>query len=280
MISKLKRTPYIINPHGQASGYTLLSQIFPTPYKLYDILTFRRVLRNATVVIAASTQELKEIKNFGVADNKIKLIPAGINIEFPKTSTKKGSNSTIKLLFIGRISRNRRVELLIKAFKILTMKHKNLELWIVGGEERTSFTFKRGFLRELKDFCKKLKISDRVHFTGQLLQTELIKYYLESDIFIYISDYENFGQTILEAAAAGLPLICSPQGIASEIIEEGKSGFLIDKNPRNIAEKIEYLIVNETERISFGERIRKLVEKKYSWKKITKKYMKLYQSLA
>ena len=279
LVAKIKKKPFIINPHGQALSFSKIesTKIFRTPYRLYDLLTLRRVLRKADAIIAASKQESNEIKELKIEETKIITIPAGNNIEFPKKHSKDKSNTTTKLLFVGRISRNRRVEILLKAFQILLRQHKNVELWIVGGEERTSFTQHHGYLDELKRLSQNLHLSDKVHFAGHLPQNKLKDYYLNSDIFIYITDYENFGQTMLEAAAAGLPLICSPQGVAPEIIKDGKTGFLIKNEPKDIAEKIEYLVENRTERVAFGDKIRKLVETRYSWKSIIKSYMKLYK---
>ena len=281
LMSKLKKIPFIITPHGQAFSYLYIKnwQIFRTPYKLYDIFTFRHVLKNANAIVACSKQELDELKKLKIDERKIKLIPEGINIEFPKKLYNSRQNNLTKLLFVGRISRNRRIELILSAFRILLKKYQKLELWIIGGEERTSYTQLRGYLNELKDLSQKLKLDKKVHFTGYLPYEELKKFYSSSDIFVYTSDYENFGQAILEAAAAGLPLICSSVGIAPEIIKEGKTGFLIKNNSADIANKIEYLIENEKERVMFGNRIRKYVEKNYKWENIAKIYVKLYKML-
>ncbi|MFX1295642.1 MAG: glycosyltransferase family 4 protein [Promethearchaeota archaeon] len=281
LISKIKKVPLVINTHGTVKAYLNFKNryTFKVPYKIYDFFTFRSVLRKADAIVVATKQEFNEIKEFGIDENKVHVIPAGINLKFPKKSTKFESNKKIKLLFVGRISRNRRVELILMAFKILFQNIKDIELWIVGGEERSSYTQQSGYMKELIYFCKKYNIHKNVHFTGNLSQNIIRDYYINSDIFVYTSDYENFGQTILEAAAAGLPLICTPVGIANDIIKDGKSGFLTFFNPKEIADKIKFLILNEKERNKFGQLIQDIVKKKYRWEKIIEQYIKLYHNL-
>lgn len=279
--SKIKKIPFIINTHGTVGAYLNFrnGHTFRIPYALYDFLTLKSVLQRATAVIASTKQEFHELKSFKINESKIFIIPAGVKFDFPKRPLKHNSDDKLKLLFVGRISRDRRVELILKAFEILLRKQKNMELWIVGGEERRSYTQNFGYINELETLCKKLNITDNIRFTGNLPPEKLRNHYKYADIFIYTSDYENFGQTILEAGAAGLPLICTPVGVANDIILDGKTGFLINYAPREIADRIEYLLDHKNEREQFGLAIQKIVQRRYNWNKIIEKYIKLYNQL-
>ncbi len=124
-------------------------------------------------------------------------------------------DGTINILFVGRIARVRRIEILLQAVAKLSIPY---QLILVGGEEKTSSMSKSGYLNELKNLCKTLNINDHVTFVGSIPQDELSNWYSKGDIFVYPSLYENFGQPILEAAAAGLPIISTPVGVAREII--------------------------------------------------------------
>ena len=111
----------------------------------------------------------------------------------------------------------------------------------MGGEEKTSSLSRLGYLDELKKLCKNLNINDRVTFIGPVAQDELFNWYSKGDIFVYPSLYENFGQPILEAAAAGLPIISTPVGVAQEIITENETGFLFNGKSQDLADRITQL---------------------------------------
>jgi len=136
---------------------------------------------------------------FGVKKERLKTIPVGINIKDYEPAKK--DSLMLNLLFVGRISRNRNLGPIIKAMRIL--KNEKIKLTIVGGEAKSSETSKTGYVDELKKLASRLNIE----FVGPKYGKELINYYKKADIFVYTSFYENFGQTMLEAGAAGLPIL-------------------------------------------------------------------------
>ena len=83
--------------------------------------------------------------------------------------------------------------------------------------------------------------------------------------------------TVEGAGAAGLPLICTKVGIAPEIIQNGKNGFLVRGNPKEIADKIIKLF-DRKKRERFGKITREIVRKNFDWDKIMKKYIQVYKS--
>ncbi|MDE1045692.1 MAG: glycosyltransferase, partial [Nitrospinaceae bacterium] len=124
--------------------------------------------------------------------------------------TKKVANDILQLLFVGRIARVRRIELLIQAAEKLTFP---FHLTIAGGEEKTSSVTRSGYMKELKDLAQKLNLNNKISFAGRKTQEELKEYYRMADIFVYPSKYENFGQPLLEAGAHGLPIVATPVGV-------------------------------------------------------------------
>jgi len=126
------------------------------------------------------------------------------------------------------------------------------------------------------DELKKLANGLNIEFVGPKYGKELINYYKKADIFVYTSFYENFGQTMLEAGAAGLPIIATKTGIANDIVKDDKTGFTVGPdNPKEIAEYIKELKDRKT-RAMFGKRIREIVRKKFNWDNIIKGYIKVY----
>jgi len=270
-VARKKNRPFVISTHGNLLAYKNFNMglISRLPYYAYDLLTLKKVVKKADMVIAATAQEYKEALEFGVKKEMLRIIPVGININDYEPAKK--DSSVINLLFVGRIARNRNLKPIIKAMKLL----KDAKLTIVGGEVKSSETSKTGYIDELK----KLAYGLNIEFTGPKYGKELIDYYKKSDIFVYTSFYENFGQTMLEAGAAGLPIIATKTGIANDIVKDGKTGFLVGPdNPKEIAEYVIELS-DKNKRAMFGKRIREIVKKNFDWDNIIERYIKIYKEI-
>jgi UDP-glucose:(heptosyl)LPS alpha-1,3-glucosyltransferase len=188
--------------------------------------------------------------------------------------TEKVANDTLQLLFVGRIARVRRIELLIQAVEKLTFP---FHLTIVGGEEKTSSVTRSGYLKELKELAQKLNLNSKISFTGRKTQEELKEYYRMADIFVYPSKYENFGQPLIEAGAHGLPIVATPVGVARDIIIDGETGYLTSDDPKAMSDRITSLQDN-TLRRQMGTQIKNLIRKNFDWKNIMDQYLSLYNS--
>jgi len=189
--------------------------------------------------------------------------------------TKKVANGILKLLFVGRLARVRRIELLIQAAEKLIFP---FHLTIVGGEEKTSSVTRSGYIKELKDLVQKLNLNNKISFVGKKTQEELKEYYRMADIFVYPSKYENFGQPLLEAGAHGLPIVATPVGVARDIIIDGETGYLTSDDPKVMSDHI-HLLQDNNLRQQMGIQIKKLIREKFDWVNIMSQYIALYRSL-
>ncbi len=276
LFSGLRKKPFVLNTHGSLLGYKkYLPQGVPqAPYKIYDKLTFKTVARRADAIVVSSEFERNDAIEFGIDFKKIHVIPMGIDL--PRVSEKKKTDGNpLRLLFVGRLARVRRVELLLQAIKLMDFP---VLATIVGGEEETASVAKGGYLNELKELTKELEIEIKVEFVGPKTKDELWDYYSNADIFIYPSLYENFGQPILEAAASGLPVISTNVGVAREIVIESETGFIVSDEPKEIADRVCDLM-NLKNRKQMGEKIRQKVESNFGWEMVIQKYIALYNSL-
>jgi len=97
----------------------------------------------------------------------------------------------------------------------------------------------------LKRICQELRITDCVNFVGHQTQNQLLSQYAKADLFLMPSLTEAFGVAILEAMAAGIPVIASRTGGIPEIIQDGGNGALISPGcPKELAAAILDLIGN------------------------------------
>ena len=243
------------------------------PYHLYDIATLKTSAKRAQAIIVSSKFEYEDALEFGIAKDKIHIIPMGIEVERIKKD--QSVFEQMQILFVGRIARVRRIELLLQAVSQLNFP---FHLTIAGGEEKTSSVTRTGYLNELTQLTKQLNLENKVTFVGKKTPLELKTIYQSADIFVYPSLYENFGQPLLEAAAHGLPLISTSVGIARDIIIEGETGFQISGKPEEIKERIESLR-NSNLRLQMGRRIQNEVKNRFDWGNIMNQYTNLYRSL-
>ncbi len=238
-------------------------------------MTGKRSARQADAVVVSSKLEFEDALAFGIPKTRLHVIPMGIDIPADPVERNGDQTGPWSLLFLGRVARVRRVELLLQAASRLRFPWR---LTIVGGEEKTSSLSRKGYLDELKRLALDLKIQDRVTFTGPRPRKELKSYYQSADVFVYPSRYENFGQPVLEAAAWGLPVIATSTGVASEIIREGETGFLTPPDPQAIAERIEELREVDPQR-QWGRNLRNRVRENFAWDSVMHRYLELYRSL-
>jgi glycosyltransferase involved in cell wall biosynthesis len=243
------------------------------PYHLYDVATLKTSAKRAQAIIVSSKFEYEDALEFGIEKEKIKIIPMGIDVaEFKK---KPNAAEELQILFVGRIARVRRIELLLQAVNQLSIP---FHLTIAGGEDKTSSVTRTGYLNELKQLTKQLNLENKVTYTGKKTPLELKTLYQSTDVFVYPSLYENFGQPLLEAAAHGLPLISTSVGIARDIIIEGETGYQVTGKPEEIKERIESLR-NRNLRLQMGQRIQDEVKNRFDWGNIMDQYTNLYRSL-
>lgn len=218
----IHRKPIVVSSHGAIfhTGSNFLKN-------LYFYFWNRLLLRNADKIIAVSEAD-KEIFSRIVLREKIELIENPL--DFKKFRGKKKEKNSF--LFVGRLSKNKRIDLLIESFALVAKKKKNFTLSIVGNDFD-------GIESALKKRAKEKGVSEKIEFLGPLVEKELLELYAKSDFFVSASEYEGFGISAIEAMASGcIPLL---NGIDSfkKFIDEGKNGFLVDySSPVHASEKI------------------------------------------
>ncbi|MZH05378.1 MAG: glycosyltransferase family 4 protein [Nitrospinae bacterium] len=271
----MKNRPFVLNTHGSLLGFQnyLPSPAQRLPYHIYDAITLKTSAKRAQAVIVSSKLEYEDALKFGIAKEKIHVIPMGIDIE--EIKKEQCESNQLQLLFVGRIARVRRIELILQAVSQLNIP---FHLTIAGGEEKTSSVTRRGYLDELKQLSKQLNLESKVSFTGKKNPVELKPIYQSADIFVYPSLYENFGQPLLEAASNGLPLVSTPVGIARDIVIDGETGYQVSGKPDEIKDRIELLKDTNT-RLRMGRRIQHEIKNRFNWTHIMDQYIDLYQSL-
>ncbi len=174
-------------------------------------------------------------------------------------------NETL-LLYVGRVSPEKELELLLEAAKILNTKNVKYKLVIVGdGPSKSQF--------------ESLNI-DNVIYVGYKSGAELQTYYASADIFTFPSSSETYGNVILEAMASGLPVVSPYAGGIKENLIDGYNGVAFKAgNCNDMAEKINNLIQNKGYRFTLMKNARDYTLSK-SWNKIYDNLFNRYRTIS
>ncbi|MGD9243602.1 MAG: glycosyltransferase [Desulfobacterales bacterium] len=179
----------------------------------------------------------EELIEKGIDSNKIKIFPRGIDIDRFNPSKRNGYltehyqiKETIKLLYVGRVSKEKNLHLLVYVLKTLSQKVKNIHLVVVGDGP---------YLDEMKEQLRGMPCT----FTGYLEGEALSFVYASSDIFVFPSTTDTFGNVVLEAQASGIPVIVTDKGGPHENIIEDQTGWVVKADdPEDLLDAIQRMI--------------------------------------
>ena len=172
------------------------------------------------------------------------------------------------VLFVGRLSVKKGVDVLLNAMKEVMNSYKNVALVIVGSKwygknEVDEYT------TSLHELSKTL--TGPIVFTGFVPPSDIPGYFDIGDIFVCASQWnEPLARVHYEAMAAGLPIITTNRGGNSEVVEGYGNGIVINdyKNPNMMAKHISYLLDNPDKALEMGMKGRKLAEEIYNWGRV------------
>ena len=198
--------------------------------KIYKFLLQKSINKSDLVICVSNSVKDTHIKNLKLKNNNIKVIYNGISQSFFEgIHNKSNKHNNMNLIYVGRLEREKGVDILIDALSLIEDKDNNINLSIVGdGRE----------FDKLKEKAINSGVGDKVKFLGK--QLDIIKYLDESDVFIHPTRCEEaFGISIVEAMARGIVPITFKKGGLPEIIDSEENGYLVDKvDPKSLAEKI------------------------------------------
>jgi glycosyltransferase involved in cell wall biosynthesis len=276
---KIKQVPYVFQPHG-----SFLSSM-PEPCNLrmlklfLDKLVGVKIVKNASKIIALSRVEAEQYKRMGVPEEKIAIIPNGIDLsEYvnlpPKGSFKKKFNIPEDrkiILYLGRIHKTKGIDFLIKAYAYLKnkMNFKDAVLVIAGPDD--------GYLNEVKALANSLGVYNSVMFTGFISSEDKLRALVDADVFVTPSFY-GFPMTFLEACAVGTPIVTTSLGDTLEWIDRNV-GYVTQPTPQDLAEAIYGIISDDELYRRFSKNCIEIVKSEFSIEKVVERLEKLYEEV-
>lgn len=250
------KKPLILSTHGGIFHTKKLMSL----KKLYFHFWSKHRLDNVDRVIAMSKNDEKLFSKI----SRPIMIPYAIKLK-DFVGKRKEKNS---FLFVGRLSKNKRVDRLLEIAFHLKKKIPDFKLYIVGdGNERPMLEKKH----------EKLRLNDNVYFVGEKTGKPLLEYYSKSKFFLSASEYEGFGISVIEAMASECIVIVNDIEAFRNFVKDGENGFISNfSNPKEASELILNIRNNDLSKISKNAKEK---AKEYDWKNIIKRIEKIYMNL-
>jgi len=262
----LHNKPLILSTHGGIFHTKDISFI----KKAYFNLIGRLALKQFAKVVAVSSNDLKLFRKI-VPEKKLVLIENAI--DFEKLQKTKSNPETNNFLFVGRLSKNKGLKELLKAFAVVKKEKPDFMLRIVGRE----FDLTK---KELQKEINELGLEKNVMLLGEVTDKELDEAYGISGIFVSASSYEGFGISTVEAMAAGLIPILNDIPSFREFVSGG-NGFIADfSNSGKAAETIlQTMELDRKERKELSRKARSFA-RGFGWEEKAKQHIRVYEGAA
>lgn len=273
----VKKVPFVHTYHT----------LYPEYIKSYilkgKLITPKMVARLSAVfanhcdlTIAPSIKIKKLLEKYGVK-TLIEVLATGIN--YTDYSKKIRLNNFRRqyhlkkddklLIFVGRLGKEKNIDFLISSLPLIQKKIKNAKLVLVGDGPQRS---------QLQKLAQRLKLKDSVIFTGYFKKPDVIKAYQASDLFVFSSLTDTQGMVVVEAAAAGLPIVAVKDDAFGEFLKNGQNGFATKQNKSEFAQAVITVLGNKILCESMSQKSQ-VIAKEFTIKKQTQKLIDIYHKL-
>jgi len=275
LIKKWSKVPLLVHFHGDFwQNKHWLFEKGRWWFNWFFLLISKFVVKRADGIRVTSSGIKDKLATNGIKRKKIRIISTPIDLEkFESSDEKKVKSFREKhrnkkvLISVGRKDPSKDFKTLYKAIELIYQDYKNLAFWQVGNKE---------YLPGKIGADKNLVLTS----TGEIKLEELPDYYHASDIYISSSKHESFGKVLVEAMAAGLPVVATKTTGSKEIVKDGKNGYLVNiSDSVALAKKVLFLLNNPDKAEKMGQAGKKMVREEFSQEKIIRKIIKFWKEL-
>jgi glycosyltransferase involved in cell wall biosynthesis len=275
LLSRKRNLNNIFSPRGELQPSAL--SIKSSKKRLFmNNFFIKKIMKKASFHVTSESEMLetknylKKIKSF---ENKIFNIP---NImEFNEIESVKYENryDFKYILYLGRISRIKNIELLIDVYDNLNID-KNIKL-IIAGDVNDDFKY----YEELKNKVIKKKLDENIIFTQERIEgEEKSSLYYNAELFILPSKSENFGMVVLESLIKGTPVVAT-KGTPWESLNNNNCGYWVEMELNSLKNAIEnYFLLSDDDKNDMKKRCI-ILAKEFSSEKLIDKYIKMYKEI-
>jgi len=274
--AKKKDIPLVFTWHTLYDQYAHFVLFVPRRLAAWLAIRNARNFANKADAVVVPTPSVGEIiKKWGVTNKNIIPIPTGVEEEQfanpDRESIRRKYNiagDEVLLFVMTRLTAEKNMEFLLDAALDVLRKNPKTKFMICGD----------GDLKErLAKKTKGAGLSEKMVFAGIISNGEKKNYYAAGDIFVYASRSETQGMVLTEAMYSGLPIVAVRATGVEDIVEDEKTGFLVEENKREFADAVQKLINDPDLRIRFGEEAKRVVCEKYTSKVCVERMLGVYE---
>jgi glycosyltransferase involved in cell wall biosynthesis len=279
-VALAQKIPIVLSPHGMLNRWHLRHLGFK---ELRKLIYWRTVaypaFRPIPLIHAVTPRERDELATW-LPGQGIEVIPNAIDLEAMDSLLANAGKELSPLvdepylLFLGRLHPVKGIDLLIEAFaKAIQGIKRQFRLLIVGPESDPSY------LAKLKSLVRLLGLEAKVIFLGPVFGSQKLSLYRHAWAFCAPSQTEVMGLVNLEAASVELPVVTTHETGLSGWEEAG--GLLVHPQIEELSQALKQVFAwSDRERRDRGQKLRQLVERRYSWRAVGPQWLELYSSLA
>jgi glycosyltransferase involved in cell wall biosynthesis len=235
----------------------------------------RAVYLRADAIIAISGAVKEWLHDdLRICADKVTVIHYGIEAEqFADSNRRRRKTGQQRAVVgsLGRLEPGKGFDCLIRAMQIVHKQIPAASLLIAGHDPL-------GYGKRLKELIVKLSLTEQVHLIG--FQNDVPAFLCSIDVFALASHSEGFGQVVIEAMAAGKPVVASRIPPLTEIVVDGETGRLVERrNPNAFAEALAYLLMDPLERKRMGAEGQVRIKEYFTAERMSRETLSLYEHL-
>lgn len=264
VLARLYHKPYSLWPHGVLAPFQ--RRVSAGKKKVYDWIVARRMLNQASMIVYTAPAEREETRPLGVIAPSV-IIPHGFDareyVHLPprgrfRAKYLQGYPGPL-VLFLSRLNAKKGLDLLAQAFALVVKQAPEARLAIVGGGDPPKF------VSQVRNWLRECGVDNHAAMPGLLVGQEKLQAFADADVFVLPSHGENFGFAVFEAMASRIPVVVSDTLNYADEIRRYEAGFVVRRDPQEIAAAILDLLGDPGLRQRMGENGLRLVQA-YSWK--------------
>ena len=276
-ICRARRIPIVFTNHTRYDLYSRFYLPF-LPRKLARRLLSRYLTwfyRLCDLVVVPSEGARKFLQEMG-GGHPIEVVPNGVDLtrfyhidRADKRAEFGFASQDVVFTFVGRLGEEKNLSFLLDAFTAVSSKTDHVKLMLIGG----------GPLKgKLQAYAKRLGVAPRVSFAGLVPYEQVPRYLSAADAFVTASVTEVHPLTVIEAMAAGLPVIGIDSPGISDTVQDGKTGYIVPENREALAARMVDFVQDPTRRLMMGEQARE-ASRAYAIERTTEAMLVHYQRL-
>lgn len=269
VLGRVSGVPPVLYAHG-------LDLIYSHP--LYQLM-IRFLLPRCAKVFTNSRASRKEALDRGVPLDRVSVLHPGLEFaEFERASDtgsvreKFGLEERPMLLSVGRLAKRKGlVEFVQHSLPSIVARHPDVILVVVGGNPSDSLTHKQDVKSQIEAEAKRRGLEDYVRLLSWIDREDLIQLYHACNVFVLPAigvpgDIEGFGIVLIEAGAAGKPVVSTELGGITDAVLNGRSGILVEPRQwEEISDAISNLLANTSLQEQLGQFGRERVRREFDW---------------